>query len=94
MKKPRLPFLPTLAQFLDAAKREGCTVRTARDRIILENPNVGIPVPVPAHLAYNDRLTQHLTEYMARNLRVPGFSYDYTGPETNEDYRPSDDEET
>jgi hypothetical protein len=93
--KPRLPYLPTLAQFLDAAKREGCDVRTINGRIVIENPANGIPVPVPKHLNYTDQLTQHTTEYLARNARIPGFNFDYSGPATSEDYDgPSEDEET
>ena len=44
---PRLPILPTLGQFLAAAKTQGCEVRIHRGRTIVENPKVGIPVPLP-----------------------------------------------
>jgi hypothetical protein len=65
------------------------------ERIVIENPVNGIPVPVPKHLNYTDQLTQHTAEYLARVARIPGFNFDYTGPATSEDFEgPSDDEET
>lgn len=69
---PRLPSLPTLGQFLAAAKAQGCEVRSYRGRTIVENPKVGIPVPLPP-IQENEQLTQFMTEYLSRILQVDGF---------------------
>ena len=87
---PRLPILPTLAQFLAAAKSQGCDVRVYRGRTVVENPNVGIPVPIPP-MAENEHLTQFMTEYLCRILRVEGFIFE---PMRNQQWIPDDEEET
>jgi hypothetical protein len=89
---PRLPFLPTLAQFLEAAKAQGCTVRLYKGRTVVENPQVGIPVAIPP-MAENEALTQFLTEYFCRLLRIGGFGVD-PSPSVKGDFTPSIGEES
>jgi hypothetical protein len=89
---PRLPRLPTLGQFLAAARAQGCDVRTYRGRIIVENKAVGIPVTVPT-MQENEQLTQFITEYLCRFTQVKGFTVD---SETigRPEWKPTSDEES
>jgi hypothetical protein len=86
----RLPWLPTFAQFLDAARREGCIERTVRGRLVLENPKLKLPVVVKP-MQPNEQLTQFYAEYLCRMLGVTGFSFDHP---TNPDWGPTDEEQT
>lgn len=86
---PRLPTLPTLAQFLDEARRIGCKERVVRGRLVLEHPSRKTSVVVKRMLP-TEQLTQFYTEYLSRILGVTKF----TGlPETQPNWTPSSDEE-
>jgi hypothetical protein len=89
---PRLPRRPKVRQFLTAAKAQGCDVRTHRGRTIIENPAVGIPVPLP-EMAENEPLTQFMTEYLCRILQVEGFITEQSEL-ARPDWRPTPGEET
>jgi hypothetical protein len=85
----RFPYLPTWKEFLAAAQAQGCSIRTYKGRVIVENPVVGIPVPLPPYHE-NETLTQFMTEYLCRLLKVDGFSMDL-GSAPN--WRPSEPEQ-
>ena len=88
----RLPSLPTLGQFLAAAKNQGCDIRSMRGRTVVENPRVGIPVPIP-QMAESETLTQFMTEYLSRMLQVDGFAVDYSTL-VRPDWKPTSSEES
>ncbi|PYF04066.1 hypothetical protein BJ122_10444 [Rhodopseudomonas faecalis] len=69
---PRLPSLPTLAQFLDEARRIGCKQRFVRGRLVLEHPSGNTSVVVKRMLP-TEQLTQFYTEYLSRILGVTKF---------------------
>jgi hypothetical protein len=75
-----------------AARAQGCDVRTHRGRTIVENPAVGIPVPLP-EMAENEPLTQFMTEYLCRILQVEGFMADQSQL-VSRDWKPTPSEET
>lgn len=85
----RFPHLPTWKEFLGAARAQGCDIRQYRGRMIVENPEVGIPVPLPPHQE-NETITQFMTEYLCRMLKVDGFGMD---PPANPTWKPSGSEQ-
>lgn len=87
----RLPALPTLEEFLKAARDIGCTEKTIRGRQVIENPKLQIPV-VLKQMSKNERLTQFYAEYLSRVLGVSGFSAEeFRG---SPKWRPSDPEQS
>jgi hypothetical protein len=73
---PRLPWLPTFAQFLVEARKVGCTERMVRGRLVLENPELKLPVVVKP-MQPNEQITQFYCEYLCRMLGVTAFSFDH-----------------
>lgn len=86
----RFPHLPTWREFLAAAQAQGCQIRQVKGRIVVENPAVGIPVPLPPHHD-SDTLTQFMTEYLCRLLKIDGFGMD---PNPVPAWKPTSPEET
>ena len=89
----KLPRLATLGQFIDAAESQGCRKYMIRGKVVLENPNKGVPYPLPA-IERNEYLTQSVIESACRALEVEGFTAEPPEKSSGSDWHPTPDEES